>query len=327
MDYDIITTLGPASEQPQIWSGLLEAGATGFRLNTSHLSLAGLGGWLEKLEPFLRLNGLPLVLDLQGSKWRLGTFPPRTLTAGEQVTLVLADSAQTSGELPVPHDDFFAAVPLSNGEVILNDAKIRLRVEMASARTVQARVTLGGSITAHKGITLADSTFRSETLSEKDRAIIEQTRGNPFIQYAISYVRDTLEMERYRAFFPAGPVRIAKLERGQAMEEAREIARWVDALWVCRGDLGAELGLAGMARSVRRISSQARDCGVPVILAGQVLEHMTGEQSPTRSEVSCIYDALMQGYSGFVLSDETAVGRYPLESCRAAALFRKMRPL
>lgn len=322
MDYDIITTLGPASDQPAVWAGLLEAGATAFRLNTSHLSLLELRGWLERLAPFLHANPIPLVLDLQGSKWRLGSFTQRVLNAGEQVTLTLAETSQEPEVLPVPHADFFHAAPLSNGEVVMNDAKVRLRVEETGAQRVRARVTLGGVIAPRKGITFAASAYRSETLSAKDRSIIEETAGRTFVRYAVSYVKDALEMERYRGLFPSGAVLIAKLEREQAMAEARAVAGFADALWVCRGDLGAELGLAGMARAVRQLTAGLREIAVPVSMAGQVLEHMTGEQTPTRSEVCYLYDTLMQGYSGFVLSDETAIGRYPLESCRAAALFR-----
>jgi pyruvate kinase len=115
---------------------------------------------------------------------------------------------------------------------------------------------------------------------------------------------------------------IAKLERGPALDEAGLIAASADELWLCRGDLGAELGLREMALAVRRFSEGAARCPVPVYLAGQVLEHMTGQPNPTRSEVCYLYDALAQGYHGVVLSDETAIGRYPVESCAAAAMFK-----
>jgi pyruvate kinase len=115
---------------------------------------------------------------------------------------------------------------------------------------------------------------------------------------------------------------IAKLEREPAVAQAAAIAAHADALWLCRGDLGAEMGLAPMAAAVRRFSAGAGDYAVPVIMAGQVLEHMTGEPTPTRSEVCYLYDTLQSGYSGFVLSDETATGRYPVESVQAAAMFR-----
>ncbi len=130
-------------------------------------------------------------------------------------------------------------------------------------------------------------------------------------------------MAGYRAQI-GRPVRvIAKLERPSAMDDAERIAGVADALWLCRGDLGAELGAKAMAEAVYRLSAGVQAMPVPVLLAGQVFEHMTEHPTPTRSEVCAVYDALMKGYQGVVLSDETAIGRDPVESCRAAALFRR----
>ncbi len=324
MTYSITATLGPASEQEETWLEMLVAGATDFRLNTSHLSLDSLWGWLERLGPFLGRAGssVSLVLDLQGSKWRLGQFPSFSLREGETVTLLHAAESTRAGFLPVPHADFFRAAPQSSAEIILNDAKSRLAVVSMEPDTIQARVTLGGEIAPRKGITFAASTFRTEALSDQDLAIFAQTRDLDFVAYAVSYVKDTEEMQRYRSMFGPSARLIAKLERGLAMAEAGQISGFANCLWVCRGDLGAELGMKGMAEAVSRFSSLVKRMPVPAVLAGQVLEHMTGHAAPTRSEVCYLYDALQAGYQGFVLSDETAIGGYPVESCRAAAMFK-----
>ena len=92
--------------------------------------------------------------------------------------------------------------------------------------------------------------------------------------------------------------------------------------WLCRGDLGAELGIRSMAETVHRFSDGIGDRPVPVLMAGQVLEHMTEHPAPTRSEVCYLSDTLRAGYHGFVLSDEVAIGRYPIDSCKIAAMFR-----
>jgi pyruvate kinase len=328
MSYEIIATLGPGSDQPNLWREMLAVGVTGFRLNTSHLSLADLDGWLERLDGFVQ--GLaqpppPLVLDLQGSKWRLGQFGPFVLAQGQDVELVFSRTAE-GGVLPVPHADFFRAAETSSGEIVLNDAKIRLKAERLGAERMTARVTQGGEIGPNKGITFTSSDYRSEALNEKDHEILAQTRGLDFVRYAISYVRDAGEMAGYRGLVRGVLGRpgylIAKLERGPAVADARLVARYANELWLCRGDLGAELGLAQMAASAHNFSRFANLLPVPVLLAGQVLEHMTASPTPTRSEVTTLYDALKTGYRGFVLSDETAVGQYPLEACRAAAMFQ-----
>ena len=304
--YHVIATLGPASQTPAIWQAMIDAGATAFRLNTSHLTLDQLRDWLDRLAAHLPA-GTPLVLDLQGSKWRLGKFEPITLATGQTIHLSLGDSATRSDQLPVPHPDFFAAAAVG-GEIVLNDAKIKLTVESITPTTITTRVLLGGEISAHKGITYTRSAYRRETLSDKDRAIVDQTRGMAGVRYAVSYVKDAIEMAHYRALIGRAYL-IAKLERQPAMDEGAAIAASADELWVCRGDLGAELGLRGMAEAV--------------LMAGQVLEHMTVHATPTRAEVCQLYDALAAGYRGCVLSDEAAVGQYPIESVRVAAMFKE----
>ncbi len=322
MNYQIIATIGPVTNNQDSWWEMFRVGATAFRLNTSHLTPKELEGWLERLEPFLAQAGIPLVLDLQGSKWRLGRFEPFILQAGQAVELVLAGETKQPGTLPVPHPDFFAAAQGCSGEIVLDDARLRLQVEWVGEGRLAAKVALGGPIRPGKGVTLSAGDFRREALSEKDQEIIRLAAPYDFIQYAISYIKDAGEMQRVREMFGPGAHLIAKLERGSAMEDIMRIAMYSMDLWVCRGDLGAELGMAAMAAAVWKVSQQVRELGKPVIMAGQVLEHMTASHTSTRSEVCYLHDCLMQGYQGFVLSDETAVGKHPFEAVRAAGLFR-----
>lgn len=325
MEYEIVATLGPAGKEETTWREMLSAGATAFRLNTSHLSLEELSDWVGRLEPFIsgHPDGIPVVLDLQGSKWRLGQFSAFQLQAGQRVELLLADSAALPGVLPVPHPDFFRAVSMSDGRLALNDDRVRLQVRSGSSDLLTATVTRPGEISSRKGITFAESRFRKEELNDKDREIARRTAHLRWVRYAISYVRDAAEMERYRVLLGDAAHLIAKLERKPALETAVDIARTANALWLCRGDLGAEMGLRGMAEAIHDFSAgRLPTIAVPVLLAGQVLEHMTLEPTPTRSEVTCMYESLLAGYRGFVLSDEAAIGKYPVESCRTAAMFR-----
>ncbi|MGB8643842.1 MAG: pyruvate kinase, partial [Anaerolineae bacterium] len=308
----------------EMWQELLAAGVTAFRLNTSHLSLSQLEQWLEKLTAFFtrRDIDIPVVLDLQGSKWRLGDFPSMTLTEGQRVELVHATSVGTPGTLPVPHPDLFLAAFESNGEIVLNDARVRLMIESQTADSIQARVIQAGELSSRKGITFTASQYRKEALNEQDRSIVAQTAGFHFLRYALSYVKDAEELARYRAHFGPDAYLIAKLERQPAIDQAAEMTGTANELWLCRGDLGAELGVRAMAETAHHFSAQVKRIPAPVLLAGQVLEHMTAHPTPTRSEVCSLYDALANGYRGFVLSDEAAVGRYPVESGRVAAMFR-----
>jgi pyruvate kinase len=324
MDYQIVATLGPGSEAADTWDNMLEAGVTAFRLNTSHLSLPQLKDWLERLVPFLSpLDPRPpLVLDLQGSKWRLGNFPSFDLINGQSVEIIYTASTERPNILPVPHLDFFKAASISSKEIVLNDARVVLYVESIEPGSIKARIAQGGLISPNKGITFTSSHYRQEKMSEKDQAIFELAHGLSFIRYAVSYIRDAAEMGKYRSFLGQPAYLIAKLEREPAIDEAMQIADKADELWLCRGDLGAELGIKAMAEKVYLFSDMLRKIRVPVLMAGQVLEHMTAKVTPTRSEVCYLYDALARGYHGFVLSDETATGNFPVEACRAAALFK-----
>lgn len=325
MRYRIVATLGPASATPESWRGLMGAGASAFRLNTSHLTIDQLLGWLDRLEAFFVALGerVPVVLDLQGSKWRLGRFETFELFAGRSVRLVPVEETSESETIPVPHPDFFKAAQRSNGEIVLNDARSKLVIEDFLGDGIVARIAQGGWIEPRKGITCLDADFRAEGLGMGDREILSRTIGYSQVSYAISYVKDGAEMSAYRAWFPERAGLVAKLERGSALADALEIARFADELWLCRGDLGAELGLRQMAEAAHVFTGQIRDIFVPTLLAGQVLEHMTGHPAPTRAEVSALYDALLAGYAGVVLSDETAIGANPLEACRTAGLFLK----
>mgnify|MGYP001113217749 CR=1 FL=1 len=324
MDYQIVATLGPASQSESVWEAMLAVGVSAFRLNTSHLSLAELDSWLARFQNFFagQKSRVPLVLDLQGSKWRLGTFEPRQLAAGQRLKLVHAAELDREGVLPVPHEDFFIAASHSTAEIVLNDAKVRLRLESAGQKRVEAVVTQAGPVSSGKGITFTDSDYRIETLKKKDRRILERTRDLDFVRYAVSYIRDAAEMARYRAFVDPSAYLIAKLERQPAVDEGQGIAASADELWLCRGDLGAELGLAAMAEVVGRFLDKSRHVQIPTLLAGQVLEHMRAAPLATRAEICNLYDILVRGYSGVVLSEETAIGSYAIEACRTAALFK-----
>jgi len=326
MEYQITVTLGPASDHPKVWRRLLSAGCSAIRINTSHLTMSELEELLGRLHRFLQDLPfvVPVILDLQASKWRLGEFPARRLTVGQPVDLVLADHVESPNLLPVPHEDFFrAAAAGGDNDLFLNDAKIRIAIEAAAGERVRGRVLTGGEISRRKGLSLPGATIRVERLSSRDEQIVRTTAGISHLGYALSFVKDAQEMATYRFLLGSQSSLIAKLERPSALKEAMEIARSVDALWLCRGDLGAETGLQAMAGLVAQFNTGVAALTKPVHIAGQVLEHTTHYPQPTRSEVCHLYDMLRNGYQGIVLSDETAVGRYPVESCRSAAMFRE----
>ena len=320
--YEIIATLGPSTETPDSWAALRAAGATRFRLNTSHLSVDELERWLARLRTFFSsTSSMPVVLDLQGSKWRVGEVAARRLDVEEHLQLAVEPGQGV--DLPVPHPDFFRAAAHSDGRVLLNDARVELEITDldATGGHARARVTRPGPVSRAKGITLPASDFRRESPGEKDRRILERVAGVDGIEIALSYVRDGAELAAYLRNIGAGVRTIAKVERPTAVADMDTIAQNADELWLCRGDLGAEAGLIAMAEAVHAVGGRLGELAAPCIMAGQVLEHMTAAPEPTRAEIVQLYEVLQAGYAGVVLSDETAVGSYPVESCRTAALF------
>ena len=324
MDYDIVATLGPASNTEALWRAMLDAGATAFRLNTSHLTLKAIDEWLDRLDAFRRSTSVAfsVILDLQGSKWRLGTLPDIHLQTGQRVELALAETAPDGSFLPVPHPDFFRAARYSTLGVSLNDGKVHMEIEWAGDDCMAAVVTQAGGVSSRKGITYPSSAFRHERLGTQDREVLAKTLGLSGVQYALSYVKDAAEMSRYRAEIGSPAHLIAKLERQPAVDQVGAVARFANEVWLCRGDLGAELGVRSMAEAVSAFSGQVAAMPVPVLLAGQVLEHMTEHATPTRSEMCYLHESLTRGFRGVVLSDETAVGRYPVQACHMAGAFR-----
>lgn len=308
----------------EAWRKMQALGVTAFRLNTSHLEIEQVVNWLERLSSasdIFKLQ-LPIILDLQGSKWRIGQIDDLTLKVGQEIELFFGHTSQNATQIPVPHPDFFRAAFQSTEQIALNDAKVLLSRKAFGPDWLKARVSRGGDLSARKGITYLDSDFRNENLTEKDQKIVISTQGYSNIQYALSYVRDSKEMAHYREVFGMGTTIIAKIERQPALNDVHRISQTANALWLCRGDLGAELGLPEMARAVSHFTKELDKIPHPVLMAGQVLEHMSSYPQPTRSEVCHLLDCLENGYSGFVLSDETAIGKYPLESCEIASRFK-----
>lgn len=302
-----IITLGPSTEDDAILYELCEV-ATAFRLNCAHLVPDALGGWLSRLQSCYGAIGraIPLVLDLQGAKMRLGELPDQS-ALGEHVALVLAEQSQTPDQLPVPHPQLFAHVKAGE-KLWVNDARVELVVRSINARRdrIEATVSCNGPVSSRKGINRPLHPIPLAEVATRDRAAIAQADQVDFVRYAFSFVHTGAEARLLREL-TRRPLS-AKIERLEAFEHLASIAAGFDDLWLCRGDLGAQAGVFALAQLQRRFAAALCDLGRPGYLAGQVLEHLSAHPLPTRAEVVQLLDAERAGFSGIVLSDETAVG-------------------
>jgi len=303
----LVATLGPASSL--LAREIAAAGATSFRLNASHLSPAGLAKALATLRD--ACPGIPVVVDLQGAKIRLGTFDPRPIAAREPLRFALDDP----GAVPLPHPELFEQA--HRGDTLsVDDARLRFEILEVGAGWLTAAAAAAGTLLPRKGVNVEPHPVTLGRLTPADVRACEVAARHGVGTFAFSFMTTGDEASWIREQVPGCAV-IGKIERAEAAERLGAIGAAVESVWVCRGDLGAQLGPARLARFVAGV--EPRSLPVPVLMAGQVLEHLTGHPEPTRSEVCHLHDLLARGYAGIVLSDETAIGTDPVRAVTTAA--------
>jgi pyruvate kinase len=314
MNLQLVATIGPSSLS--LVDRLATEGATVFRLNASHMDPPEVEATVELLRR--AAPGLPIVIDLQGAKMRLGRFEPRRVVTGDRVAF--AHSPSSSKEIPLPHPQLFRQV--AEGETIgSDDDRLRFRIESVShAGWLEAVAERDGVLRPRKGVNLLEHPVELDGLTERDQDICRTVRPRRGITWAFSFMKDGREAAWLRSLVSDAAI-VGKIERREAAEAVEAIAAVVDAVWICRGDLGAQLGDAALAAWVGSFAPRTLKC--PVLMAGQVLEHLTAHAEATRSEICHLYDLVRRGYAGIVLSDETAIGADPARAVRvAAALMR-----
>ncbi len=304
--HQVVATVGPASYG--LVSRLVEAGATAFRLNASHLSAADLALHIREIRA--EAPRLEIVVDLQGAKMRVGDGQARLVKTNEQLRFCL----HADGDVHVPHPELFAAV--SVGDTLkCDDDRLHFIVEHVEACVIKTRSLQDGVVSPRKGINLANHPVRLDGLTQTDRLHVEACQPFEDISFAVSFVCDGTEAAWVRALSPRRHL-IAKIERREALDRVDDIYRAFDAVWICRGDLGAQLGPRDLARFIAAFRPPIDQ--VPTWIAGQVLEHLTHHARPTRSEICHLFDLMSRGYAGIVLSDESAVGIDPVNAVRVA---------
>ena len=301
-----ILTLGPATESNESITSLLKV-ADRFRLNSSHMNYDDLNVWLQRLNNIFDYVGheIPVVVDLQGSKMRIGKYNASS-SIPDKVILTLGTDSSSSSEIPVPHEVLFRV--LNSGDIIyLNDAKIILRVDTVEVGRVRATTLQNGPLSSNKGLNRKNHPVPFHKLTEKDLSMIEQSKKYSFVEYAFSFVHDGTEIDKIRPFIDNHKI-IAKIERTEAVDNIEAIDKKFDEIWLCRGDLGAQAGIFKLGYLQDVFVSKIKNLKNECFLAGQVLEHMTKFPEPTRSEIVHLYDTGKNGFKGIVLSDETAIG-------------------
>ncbi|CAJ95752.1 pyruvate kinase [Cupriavidus necator] len=316
----IVATLGPASSTPELIDALFEAGADVFRLNFSHGTHEDHRQRFEAIRAVERKRGRPIgvLLDLQGPKLRIGTFAdgPVQLAAGAGFRLDLDSAAPGSASrVCLPHPEIFAA--LSEGvELLLDDGKIRLRVEQCGAGFAETTVVNGGTLSDRKGVNVPDAVLPLSAMTEKDRRDLDFGLALGADWIALSFVQRPEDIREIKAIVNGRAGIVAKLEKPAAIQSLDLIVAEADAIMVARGDLGVEMPAEQVPSLQKQIVRACRKAGKPVIVATQMLESMIAAPVPTRAEASDVATAIYDGADAVMLSAESASGRYPVEAVR-----------
>src|SRR5262245_734377 len=315
-----VAPIGPASDDLESLRALADAGMDGARLNFSHGSHADAARRAETIRAVQAEIGRPLCLiaDLQGPKLRIGALEtPVVLERGRAGRLV-AGERRIAGSLPVS-PAVIGDVLRPGHDVLIDDGLIRLKVHEIEHGRVHCAVLVGGAVSAHKGVNLPGVPLPIPSLTRKDTMDLEVALGLGADFVALSFVRSAADIRDLRKLISDAGSRagvIAKIEKAEAVDMLDEILAETDAVMVARGDLGVEIGPASVPLLQKRIILRSLERGKPVITATQMLESMIHQAEPTRAEASDVANAILDGTSAVMLSGETAVGEYPLESVR-----------
>ncbi|MDM0111628.1 pyruvate kinase [Variovorax sp. J22R133] len=316
----IVATLGPASDDYQTIQALFDAGADVFRLNFSHGKHEDHKRRLELIREVERERGRPIgvLLDLQGPKLRIGTFAQGPVTLVEGAAFRLDLDAKTPGNVErvaLPHPEIFAALETGT-DLLLDDGRLRLRVEKFGKDFADTRVVNGGNLSERKGVNVPGVVLPLSALTEKDRTDLAYglTLGIDWV--ALSFVQRAEDIIEVRDLVGGRAGIVAKLEKPAAIASLDAIVAETDAVMVARGDLGVEMPAEQVPSIQKRIIRACRRAGKPVIVATQMLESMVAAPVPTRAEASDVATAIYEGADAVMLSAESASGRYPVEAVK-----------
>jgi pyruvate kinase len=321
----VVATLGPASSNRDVLAGMVSAGLDVVRLNFSHGERADHLARFELVRAVADElhHNLAVLVDLQGPKIRVGLVDDLgvRVDAGCEVVLVAGADRALEAEIPVVYPELAADVHQGD-QILLDDGAIGLRVRDVEGQRVRCEVERGGVVKSRKGVNLPGVAVSATSLTAKDRADVATAVEAGADYVALSFVRrpdDVAEAKQAIADNGGDIPVVAKLERPEAIDCLDEILEVADAVMVARGDLGVELAVEKVPPIQKHIIARANSAGVPVITATQKLASLVGCPPPTRAEASDVANAIFDGTDAVMLSQETAVGQYPVEAVATMA--------
>lgn len=321
----IVATLGPATDAPGVLERMVRAGVDVVRVNFSHGEAADHVRRVETVRKAARDLGreVGVLADLQGPKIRTERFEQGkvTLEEGDRFVLdaALAANAGTRDRVGITYKELVN--DLVKGDfLLLDDGKIVLEVENISGPEIISRVVTGGDLSNNKGINRMGGGLSAAAITDKDRADIRVAAEIQADYVAVSFPRNAADIREARELLRAaggqGAI-VAKIERAESLGGLEEIIAATDVVMIARGDLGVEIGDAELPAVQKQIIHMTRNMNRVVITATQMMQSMVGNPIPTRAEVFDVANAVLDGTDAVMLSEETAMGRYPVKVIEA----------
>ena len=316
----IIATLGPASDRPEILRKMIAAGLNVVRINFSHAKPEALQATLARVRQAADEAGTPLAIlgDLRGPRIRVGEMAGGaiTLEAGEDIVLTPEAVVGTPERIGTSFAGLAGDVE-PGAALLLDDGNLVLRVRALRGPDVCAHIERGGTLSSNRGINLPGRRVSLPSITDKDEADIDFAVSEGFDFLALSFVQGAgdvrLLQEKLAARGADIPI-IAKIEKKSALDDIEAIAQVAYGVMVARGDLALEMSLPEVPIAQKRIIAACRQATSPVITATQMLESMTHNPKPTRAEATDVANAIFDGTDAVMLSGESAVGEYPVET-------------
>ena len=319
----IIVTIGPSSNNEETLSRLIADGMDCARLNFSHGTHEQHATVIERIRRLAKEHNrtVGILQDLGGIKLRLGYLEEaRPVNLGDEVVITADEESHEPGALPFPQPGVLRNLQVGNF-VFIADGSVRLEVTEATPSRVYCRALSSGVVSSYKGVNLPGVPIDQPVFTEKDKDDLLFGVEQQVDWVAVSFVRTADDIHYARRYLNAAGSKamvMAKLERGEGIDNIDSILPEVDAVMVARGDLGVEIPMERVPRVQRHIVDKANAAGKGVAIATQMLLSMVISPTPTRAEVSDVSNAVLEGADAILLSDETARGQYPVETLRVA---------
>ena len=313
----ILATLGPASSSLEIIEKLFTAGCDVFRLNFSHGTIEDHRKNYEYIRSLEKKydHASCILADLQGPKLRVGNFKhdKAILKKGQTFVLDLDSTIGDEKRVNFPHSNIYEILT-PNSEILIDDGRIKLQIINQSINSLTTEVLNDGIISNNKGVNIPGIILPISSLTPKDKADLNKALEMGVDWIALSFVQKAEDIENLRKIIGNKASIMAKIEKPSAVKNIDSIIEVSDGIMIARGDLGVELPIEKVPVIQKNIINRCRDYGKPVVVATQMLESMITNHTPTRAEASDVANAIYDGTDAVMLSAESAMGKYPIES-------------